>query len=174
MFNLEKSNRVEKTFVRTSNGAPREQKFELKYRKSTTEKAGTKTFFRLSNKLFTELQLDKEEWGLVQHTITDNGEEDGTAVQVAVQIVPKEEATFMKKSSRGDKNPKFTNVILEKALVEAGVLSDEKGNQYIKLVPQDGAEGLYELVRDESVEENADEDEDVQEEVAMESDDDDL
>lgn len=149
MFDIKEAEAVNKTFTRKDSNSRRTQNYDLKYRK-TKKKGKDFSFFLMNKELFYKLNLDKDEIGLLEYTIRENkNDSNSPVVKVAVQIVKRNKAKIFKKSGRGaKKNPVFTNPIMEKHLIEAGILKDEYGNQFLKMVKQVYDSTVFELVKD--------------------------
>lgn len=149
MFDIKDAKREDKTFTRPDKKGGKVQEFDLKYRKTTKNKKDY-SFFLLSSKLFIELKLDKEEFGLVEYTIRkDKNNLNSPVIKVALQVVKRNRAKIFKKSSKvGNKNPMFNNSVMEKHLIEAGILEDKYGNQFIKMVKQVYDSSIFELIKD--------------------------
>lgn len=133
---FEKSNVVEKSYTKAAGGG-RSQDWEgIKFRAIMSEQGRTKAeaeglpfeptrkaSFTISQKTYKKLGLD--EHALLEYV--DNG-------NVVLLVVTEEEGVFMKKTSRGEKQPSFTNSIMEGHLMEAGVLKNELNTtQFINL-----------------------------------------
>lgn len=134
-------------------GVLRGQNFKLKFRKFKSgkdNKESIETIFTVSDEKFAELGL--AEYGIVQL--------EGTAY---VAVVDNDNATMVKRTDKlkdgAPKGKKFKSTILEKVLLDSGVITDEIGKtQFLDLVKVSDAttlegglavQAIYEIVKGE-------------------------
>lgn len=110
-------------------GVPRGQSFKLKFRKFNSKNGGVtkiETIYTISDEKFAELGL--ESYGVVQL--------EGTAY---LAVVSNDDATMLKRTEKlkegAEKGKKFKSTILDKSLMDAGVIEDKEGlTQLLDLV----------------------------------------
>lgn len=159
---MDLSRLIPRKSANTKNGT---QNFDLKFRRYKNSDGEVKSYFEMSDKLFNDLELGTN--GLIPMVHPDD-----TSV-VILRVVPQKEAVLYKPVKNRDKSAKRQSSVLENDLVNAGVIQEGFGNQFLTLESVEDemghkVEGYYMVVNDKTVEDQISTDEDRQEEVVSE------